>query len=80
MHSAGEPVCGAARTICPGVVAACERLPSRHAGLDHRDFGHQVSWPICDTWCPVPRKPGDPPVGHVCGRYRGDTIERYADA
>lgn len=38
-----------------------------------------ISWPICDIYCPVTRKPGDPPDRHVCGKYRGDTIARWAD-
>lgn len=78
-----DPICGAARTITTGnasAVLVCDREPGRHAGLDHRDFRHQVSWPICETYCPTARTHGDPPQRHVCGRYRGDTIARYDGA
>lgn len=75
---ADERACGAARTIAPGSVAVCDRLPSRHAGLDHRDFHQGVSWPVCESYCPANAQPGDPPERHACGRYRGDTIARYA--
>lgn len=72
-------LCGAARNLGTANVAVCTRDPSRHAGLDHRDFAHQVSWPICDAYCPAVRKEGDPPERHICGRYRGDTAARYGD-
>lgn len=75
-----DPICGAATNLGPASVAVCERSPYRHAALDHRDLGYQVSWPICDAYCPAVRKEGDPPARHVCGRYRGDTAARYDDA
>lgn len=67
-----EPTCGAVHTISRGNHAVCVRYPSEHAGLDHHDPGQSASWPICATYCAT--------SGHACGRYRGDTAARYADA
>ena len=68
-----DPMCGAARTLTNAAVIVCERRVSEHAGLDHLDPRHGLSWPICGTYCPDARDYDDPPERHICGRYRLDT-------